>query len=128
MRRIVSGVFCGLLFIAISCGTPMMKPSGRESCAPLRSTVLIKDGVPYLRIGLPDDKVVVVKLDGLPQGSATTGSATPMRSTTGSATPSSGGSSSLFVEGPCPCQEDPCRPMCSSIDNLVGSGANLCTK
>jgi hypothetical protein len=122
-RRIVSGVLWGLLAMASGCGKSTLKLTPGQACTGLTSTVADKDGVRYLFIQVPDNKVVVLKLDELPQGASSTGSAAPTNSAAGSASRSGSGGGS-FVE--CPCQEQSCIPMCGVIHSLVGPGANLC--
>jgi hypothetical protein len=133
-RRVVSGVLCGLLTIAMGsgCGKSAMRVTPGGPCTGIPSKVLAKDGVRYLYIEVPDNKVVVVKLDAVPQAASATGSATPASGAAGSASNSGSGTGnggtggSLTVEGPCPCQEQSCIPMCGVLQGLAAPGANLC--
>jgi hypothetical protein len=126
-RRVVSGVLCGLLAMTMvsGCGKPAMKLTPGGTCTGTPAKVLDKDGVRYLYIEVPDNKVVVVNLDALPQAAPAMGSATPASGAAGSASPGGTGGS-LTVEGPCPCQEQSCIPMCGVLPGLAGPGANLC--
>src|SRR5262245_50222244 len=110
-RRVVSGVLCGLLTIAMAsgCGKSAMKLAPGGSCTGIPAKVLDQNGVRYLYIEVPDNKVVVVKLDALPQAASSTGSAAPASGAAGSASQGGGATGagstggSLTVEGPCPC-------------------------
>jgi hypothetical protein len=98
------------------------KPTPPESCTSVPQKVLVKDGVRFLHVTLPDSNVIIVNLDTLPaaSNSAAAGSAAAPPSPAGSG---SGGGSFNQV---CPCEEDPCRPLCYQLRQLAGSGANLC--
>ena len=121
-KRIVSGVLCGLLFMAIGmaigCSEPK-KPIQPDSCSQVPYKVLIKDGVRYLHVSQPDGNVVIINLDTLPP---------PAKPDAGDVAPAGSGSASAsanFVL--CPCEEDVCRPLCYQLRRLQ-DGANLCTR
>jgi hypothetical protein len=122
-KRIVCGVLCGLLSMAIGCG--VKKPTPPDSCSPVAYKVLVKDGVRYLNVSLPDGNVVIINLDTLPplppSPPSAAGSAT--------ATASAGGSAETgnFAHVVCPCDVEGCIPMCHNLARL-SPGANLCTR
>jgi hypothetical protein len=125
-KRLVSGVFCGLLSMAIGCGEK--KPPPLKSCSPVSHKVLVKDGVRFLHVTLPDTNVVIINLDTLP--AAPKPRAAPSDGAGGSAgapPPAAGsGSDSVFLHHVCPCEEDPCRPLCHQLRQLAGPGASIC--
>jgi hypothetical protein len=63
-KRIVCGVLCGLLAVAIGCG--VKKPTPPDSCSSVPYQVLVKDGVRYLHVPLPDGNIVIINIDTLP--------------------------------------------------------------
>src|SRR6185436_2904167 len=128
-KRIVSGVLCGLLLMAIGCGEPK-RPTPPDTCSPVPYKVLVKDGVRYLQVSLPDGNLVIINIDALP--AAQKKPAEPAPPAAGSATPTSAaegsGGPSHFQDELCPCEEPGCIPLCYRLRQLQSPGANLCTK
>jgi hypothetical protein len=128
-KRIVCGVLCGLLAMAIGCG--VKKPTPPDSCSSVPYRVLVKDGVRYLHVPLPDGNIVIINIDTLPPPPPAPpppppGAAADSAAGAGSAAGSAG--TGNFVEPLCPCEDPGCIPMCNRLLRLTGQGANLCTK